>query len=159
MGFLSVMVHIIVIMATGLYVGMLPIAPGLWGSALALLLWSFCRKLALSIYMGITVGLFFLGLLIAEHAENIFARQDAGPIVIDEVLGIFITLTPASKLRLGWLYGFLLFIILDGLKPFPASWIDTHLHGGWGIMLDDVIAGIYASLILYTAISFVSKKK
>ncbi|MDJ0721676.1 MAG: phosphatidylglycerophosphatase A [Desulfobacterales bacterium] len=149
---------IIVIIATGLYSEMLPIAPLLWGSALGLSLWYFCRRLALSVYIAIAAGLFVIGLFAAEHAERIFARQDARPIVIDEILGIFITLTPASKLRLGWLYGFLIFIILDGIKPFPASWIDTHWHGGWGIMMDDLIAGIYASIILYTVIYFVSKK-
>jgi len=151
--------HIIVIIATGLYSGMLPIVPGLWGSALALLFWYHCRNLARSIYLGLITALFFIGLLAAEHAESIFAQQDASPIVIDEILGIFITLTPVSKLRFGWLYGFLIFLILDGLKPFPVSWIDTNLKGGLGIMMDDLVAGIYALLLLHIVSYFLSKKK
>jgi phosphatidylglycerophosphatase A len=151
--------QIIVIIATGLYSGMLPIIPGLWGAALGLFFWFFCKNLVLPIYAGITTGLFFIGLLAAEHAERIFAQQDASPIVIDEIFGIFITLTTASKLRFGWLYGFLIFIVLDGLKPFPVSWIDTNVHGGLGIMMDDFIVGIYAFLFLNIVIYYLSKKK
>jgi phosphatidylglycerophosphatase A len=110
-------------------------------------------------YIGITACLFFIGLLAAEHAESIFAQQDASPIVIDEILGVFITLTAVSKLRFGWLFGFLIFIILDGLKPFPASWLDTNLHGGFGIMMDDLVAGIYALIFLHIVIYFLSKKR
>jgi phosphatidylglycerophosphatase A len=150
--------HIIVFIATGIYSGMLPIVPGLWGSALALLFWYFCKDLVLSVYIGIVAGLFFIGLFAAEHAEIIFAQKDASPIVIDEILGIFVTLTPASKIRFGWLYGFFLFLILDGFKPFPASWIDTNLHGGLGIMMDDLVVGMYAFLFLNIVIYFVEKK-
>jgi phosphatidylglycerophosphatase A len=69
--------------------------------------------------------------------------------VIDEVFGIFITLASAPKRPWYWLLGYLVFLILDGLKPFPISWLDTHLQGGLGIMLDDMVAGIYASLFLH----------
>jgi phosphatidylglycerophosphatase A len=151
--------HIIIIIATGAYSGMLPIVPGLWGSALGLLLWFFCKNLVLSIYIGITVGLFFIGILAAEHAERIFSQQDASPIVIDEILGIFVTLTAVSRFRFGWLFGFLIFIILDGLKPFPASWLDANLHGGWGIMMDDLVVGIYALLFLHLVIYYPFTKK
>ena len=150
---------IIVIIATGIYAGMLPIVPGIWGSALALLFWYFCKKGELSSYIGITAGLFFIGTMVAEHAESIFAQQDASPIVVDEILGIFVTLTPASKIRFGWLYGFLIFSILDGLKPFPASWLDTNLHGGLGIMMDDLVAGIYALLLLHILIYLLLRKE
>jgi phosphatidylglycerophosphatase A len=150
--------HVFVFIATGMYSGMLPILPGVWGSALAVLLWSLCRTLSLSIYISITAGLFFIGGLAAGHAESFFAQKDASPIVIDEILGIFIALTNAKKIPYGWLFGFLSFIILDGLKPFPASWFDTHLPGGLGIMMDDLAVGIYAFLLLSTAIHFYSKK-
>ena len=148
---------IIVIIATGAYSGMLPIAPGVWGSALALSLWSICKNLSLKMYFVILSGLFFIGWIAARHAESIFAQKDASPIVIDEIFGIFIALTNASKIRLGWLFGFLIFIILDGLKPFPASWMDTHLQGGLGIMLDDLVAGIYALFFLHLANHFFVK--
>lgn len=138
---------------------MLPIVPGLWGSALALMFWYFCKDLALPMYIGVTAGIFFIGLFAAEHAEGIFALQDAGPIVIDEIFGIFVALTAVSKFRFGWLLGFLIFIILDGLKPLPASWLDTNLHGGLGIMMDDLVVGVYALLFLHIGFHFFSKKK
>lgn len=151
--------HIIVIIATGFYSGMLPILPGVCGSAVGLVFWFFCKNLSLSKYMGVTAGLFFIGLWAADHAERIFAQKDASPIVIDEILGIFITLTAVSKLRFGWLFGFLFFVILDGLKPFPARWLDTYLGGGLGIMMDDFVVGIYALLFLHLILYFLMKKK
>jgi phosphatidylglycerophosphatase A len=151
--------HIIVLVATGVYSGMLPFIPGLWGSLLALPLWYFCRNLALSVYLGLTTGLFFIGCMVAERAEKIFAQKDASAIVVDEILGIFIALIPVLKIRLGWIFGFIAFIILDGLKPFPASILDTQLPGGLGIMMDDLVVGFYALLFLNILIFFLSRTK
>lgn len=137
------------IIATGFYTGMIPIVPGFWGSAFALILWYFCKNFSLPLYVAVTAGIFLLGGFAAAAAEMKLSQTDASPIVIDEILGIFVTLIAAPKIRLFWLWGFLTFLILDGLKPFPASWIDAYLNGGWGIMLDDVVVGIYALLILH----------
>ena len=63
-------------------------------------------------------------------------------------MGMFIALTLAPNHPIAWLLGFVLFRIFDVLKPFPVSWLDTHLHGGIGIMMDDVMAGIYALVSL-----------
>ena len=68
--------HIIVLMATGSYTGMIPIVPGLWGSVLALVFWRFTKNISLAIYIGIAAGLFFIGLITAEYAEGIFAQMD-----------------------------------------------------------------------------------
>ena len=141
--------QIIYIIATGFYTGVFPVVPGVWGSSLALLIWYFCKKFPLPLYSAVTAGIFFIGAFAAGAAEIKFAQMDASPIVIDEILGIFVTLVFASRDRFFWLAGFLVFCILDGLKPFPASWIDTHLQGGWGIMLDDVVVGFYALLVLH----------
>ncbi len=77
-------------------------------------------------------------------AEKILDRPDAGPIVIDEILGMFITLTLAPNGSGSWILGFALFRIFDIFKPFPVSWFDKKIHGGIGIMMDDVMAGLYA---------------
>jgi phosphatidylglycerophosphatase A len=137
------------IIATGFYTGMIPILPGVWGSAFALILWYFCKNFSLPLYVAVTTGIFLIGGFAAGAAEIKLAQTDASPIVIDEILGIFVTLIAAPKVRFSWLWGFLTFLILDGLKPFPASWIDASLKGGWGIMLDDVVVGIYALLALH----------
>jgi phosphatidylglycerophosphatase A len=88
--------------------------------------------------------LFVVGFLTAGSAEKIFDKPDPGSIVIDEIMGIFVALTLAPNHPVAWLLGFILFRIFDVWKPFPVSWLDTHLHGGIGIMMDDVLAGIYA---------------
>ena len=139
---------LIVALATGLYSGKIPFAPGTWGSAFALIPWYFCRGLSLANYLIVIAVLFVVGFLTAGSAEKILDRPDPGAIVIDEIMGMFITLTLAPNHPVAWLLGFILFRIFDVLKPFPVSWLDTHLHGGIGIMMDDVMAGIYALICL-----------
>ena len=139
---------LIVALATGLYSGKIPFAPGTWGSAFALIPWYFCRGLSLANYLIVMAVLFVVGFLTAGSAEKILDRPDPGAIVIDEIMGMFITLTLAPNHPVAWLLGFILFRIFDVLKPFPVSWLDTHLHGGIGIMMDDVMAGIYALICL-----------
>jgi len=139
---------LIVALATGLYSGRIPFAPGTWGSAFALIPWYFCRGLSLVNYLIVLAVIFVVGFLTSGSAEKILDRPDPGCIVIDEILGMFITLTLAPNHPAAWLLGFVLFRIFDVLKPFPVSWFDTHLHGGIGIMMDDVMAGIYALICL-----------
>ena len=139
---------VILFIATGFYSGMIPKAPGTWGSIFALLPWYLCRGLTLRWYLGTLAFLFIFGFLTAGSAEKLLNRPDPGCIVIDEILGIFITLTLAPNHPAAWFLGFLLFRIFDIFKPFPVSWFDTHVHGGIGIMLDDVVAGIYALISL-----------
>ncbi|MEJ2134079.1 MAG: phosphatidylglycerophosphatase A [Desulfofustis sp.] len=139
---------LIVALATGLYSGKIPFAPGTWGSAFALIPWYFCRGLSLANYLIVMAVLFVVGFLTAGSAEKILDRPDPGAIVIDEIMGMFVTLTLAPNHPVAWLLGFILFRIFDVLKPFPVSWLDTHLHGGIGIMMDDVMAGIYALVCL-----------
>jgi phosphatidylglycerophosphatase A len=139
---------LIVALATGLYSGKIPFAPGTWGSAFALIPWYFCRGLSLVNYLIVLAVIFVVGFLTSGSAEKILDRPDPGCIVIDEILGMFITLTLAPNHPAAWLLGFVLFRIFDVLKPIPVSWFDTHLHGGIGIMMDDVMAGIYALICL-----------
>lgn len=140
--------RLIMLIATGGYSGTIAKAPGTWGSLAALIPWFFCRQLPLPLYLALMAALFIIGFLAAGAAEKLLDRPDPGCIVIDEFIGIFITLTAAPDNPLYWLLGFLLFRLFDILKPFPVSWLDTHLHGGIGIMMDDVMAGIYALVSL-----------
>ena len=140
--------RLIVALATGFYSGKIPFAPGTWGSAFALIPWYFCRGLSLANYLIVLAVLFVVGFLTAGSAEKIFDKPDPGSIVIDEIMGVFVALTLAPNHPVAWLLGFILFRIFDIWKPFPVSWLDTHLHGGIGIMMDDVMAGIYALVSL-----------
>ncbi|MCF8055150.1 MAG: phosphatidylglycerophosphatase A [Desulfocapsa sp.] len=139
---------IIMFLATGFYSGNLPKAPGTWGSLAALVPWFFMRNLPLPSYLGMVGVVFVVGCVLAGSAEKILDQADAGPIVIDEFVGMFVTLIAAPNHPAAWLLGFLLFRCFDVLKPFPVSWFDQRIHGGFGIMMDDVVAGLYALLSL-----------
>ncbi len=134
--------------ATGCSIGRLPKAPGTWGSLAAFLPWFFIRGLSLPLYLAIVAALFVVGFFASGAAEKIMDRPDPGCIVIDEIVGMLITLTQAPAHPAAWLLAFILFRLFDIFKPFPVSWLDRHIHGGLGIMLDDVMAGIYALVCL-----------
>ena len=135
-------------LATGLYVGKIPKAPGTWGSLAALLPWFFIKDLPMQAYLLLLGVVFVVGFFVSGSAEKIIDTPDAGCIVIDEILGMFITLIAAPEHPLAWILGFILFRIFDIWKPFPVSWFDQRIHGGIGIMMDDVIAGVYALGVL-----------
>jgi phosphatidylglycerophosphatase A len=134
--------------ATGAYSGYLPKAPGTWGSLVGILLWIPLRNLPVGTYGTIVTALFILGTAAAGAAEKIVDRGDPGLVVIDEIVGQLIALSMAPHHPVAVLAGFALFRFFDILKPFPVGWLDQHIHGGMGIMLDDVIAGFYALIIL-----------
>jgi len=141
-------IRLIMLIATGLGSGYLPKAPGTWGSLLGLALWFPLQLVPSQTYPVVLVCLFFIGVFAAGAAEKILDRADPGIVVIDEVLGQLIALAGAPAHPLVLLSGFLLFRVCDIVKPFPVGWVDRHLHGGLGIMLDDVVAGLYALALL-----------
>ncbi|TKB07592.1 phosphatidylglycerophosphatase A [Desulforhopalus sp. IMCC35007] len=138
----------IMAIATGLYAGKMKKAPGTWGSLAAFVPWFFLKDLSLTSYLVMLVCVFVLGFFVSGSAEKILDTPDAGCIVIDEILGMFITLLAAPAHPIAWLLGFALFRLFDIFKPFPVSWFDQRIHGGIGIMMDDVVAGIYALICL-----------
>lgn len=134
--------------ATGFGAGYLPKAPGTWGSLLALPLHFFLRQLTPSHYALALGAIFFIAVITAGQAEKILDRKDPGVIVIDEVIGMLITLIAAPNNPLIWLLGFALFRFFDIFKPYPIRLIDQRINGGLGIVLDDVLAGIYSLIVL-----------
>ena len=130
------------------YVGFFPIAPGTAGSLAALALFAFVRWIGMPAFELVTiVAVLAIGIWSADGAERALGRKDPGPVVIDEVLGMLITLALLPVSLTGVLVGFLLFRLFDVVKPYPAGRME-HLPGGYGIMLDDAMAGLYAHLVL-----------
>lgn len=140
--------QLIMALATGFYAGKIKKAPGTWGSLAAFVPWFFFKDLPLGTYVIVLIALFVLGFFVSGSAEKLLDSPDAGCIVVDEILGMFITLLAAPSHPGAWILGFLLFRIFDIFKPFPVSWFDQRIHGGIGIMMDDVAAGIYALISL-----------
>ena len=140
--------RLIMFIASGAYLGYLPKAPGTWGSLLGVGIWAGMHRFSLYPYAGVVVALFVIGIFCAGSAEKILDKGDPGIVVIDEIVGQLIALAGTPFHPAAALLGFALFRGFDILKPFPVNWMDKHLHGGLGIMLDDVIAGLYALVIL-----------
>jgi phosphatidylglycerophosphatase A len=133
-------------LATALGVGYIPIASGTFGSAVGLVLWWLMP--AAPVYQGLLiVALFALGSWAAGVAERRFSRTDPSQVVIDEVLGMWMTLFLNPVGWAGAVAAFLLFRIFDILKPFPADRFE-RLPGGVGVMADDAMAAVYANLVL-----------
>lgn len=142
-------------LALGFGSGLSPIIPGtmgtLVGMPLVLLLSLYIPTL---LYVGVTVLACVVGVLICQKTADSMQVHDHGSIVWDEIAGILITflLVPLSVKTA--LFGFVLFRLLDMLKPWPISYFDKHIHGGAGIMLDDIIAGGVACVSLHLALMF-----
>ena len=130
------------------YIGFFPVAPGTIGSAAGVVVYLAGRRAALPyLELVIIVALAVAGTALTRPCEEDLRCVDPGPIVIDEVMGMLMTL---FMIPVGWggiLLGFLLFRALDVMKPFPARQLE-RLHGGFGVMADDAMAAIYANLAL-----------
>jgi len=133
------------LITTVLGTGYFPKAPGTVGSLVAVLLFWFL-PLTVAQLAILLVALFFLGVWSATYVEN-QEGTDPGKVVIDEVVGQGVALILIPKTILFYLAAFSLFRIFDILKPFPVKQIE-RFHGGWGIMSDDVMAGIYTNIVL-----------
>jgi phosphatidylglycerophosphatase A len=140
--------------ATGLGSGYFPLAPGTAGSVLGLALVIAFRQTSLTpLWLGVSLAafaglLFFVGVWSAGKAEKVFGRVDPGQVVIDEVVGQIITFVATPRVTWkGLLVGFILFRVFDIVKPFPARRAE-RFPGGWGIMMDDLIAGLYSLIVL-----------
>jgi phosphatidylglycerophosphatase A len=130
------------------YVGFFPIAPGTAGSAAALALYALVRWVGEPSLEAVVIAVIFgAGLWASTRAEVVLGITDPGPVVIDEVLGMLLTLAWLPLSLTGVLVGFVVFRMLDVLKPFPAGRLE-HAPRGWGIMLDDAMAGVYGQLVM-----------
>ena len=145
------------------YIGYIKFAPGTWGSLAAILILYPIIKytmLSLEVLIIIFITLFFISNLFINYFSNFTNSNDSKHIVIDEFLGIFIILIFYDFI---FIYNdfitliliFLIFRIFDVLKIFPANYIDTNLKNGYGVMMDDIVAGIYTIFTLMILNAFI----
>ncbi len=140
------------LLATGFGSGLSPWVPGTMGSLASIPFWWLMTCLPLPLYyllvlLGISVGIY-----LCHRTAKDMGVHDHGSIVWDEFIGMWITLMTIPAHNWQWVTaGFLVFRLLDMWKPWPIRWFDRNVPGGMGIMVDDIVAGVFAAAILYIA--------
>ena len=130
------------------HLGYAPVAPGTFGSAAGLVLFYLVRAAGSTIVeIAVVITLFVVGVWSANVSEQYIGGKDPAPVIIDEVVGMLITLACLPVTPLGALVGFLLFRLLDVVKPWPAARFEG-LPGGLGVMADDAMAALYGNLVM-----------
>ena len=142
-------------LAFGFGSGLLPIAPGTWGSFFTALVYWWFAPVDLYVLLGISAVLFVLGIWICGTSSRRLGVHDHGGIVWDEIVGMLLTLSVVPPEPLWIVAAFFAFRLFDVWKPWPIRDVDHSLHGGLGIMLDDVLAAAYAALALFILQRFI----
>ena len=139
--------RLILLMATGLGVGYAPVAPGTFGTLIAIPIFLFFSTIPFPIYELTLFAFFFLSSWVSERAGSRWGKKDDQRIVIDEIMGFFVTMLWIPKTVVFVTLAFFLFRFFDILKPPPIRRLEG-VRGGFGVVLDDVLAGAYANIIL-----------
>jgi len=141
------MIRVILLFATGLGVGFSPVVPGTMGTLLAIPIFLLVSSIPSPVYEWTIIAFFFLACWVSDKAQSHWGKKDDQRIVIDEIMGFFATMMWLPKTALFITLGFVLFRIFDILKPPPVRRLE-QMRGGYGVVLDDVMAGIYANIVL-----------
>ncbi|KOO07696.1 phosphatidylglycerophosphatase A [Vibrio hepatarius] len=143
------------LLATGFGSGLSPIVPGTMGTLASLPFYLLLAHLSLPLYGLVVIASCVIGVKICQVTSDDMGVHDHGSIVWDEFAGMWITMLVVPMLGLAvfdwkWLAtGFVLFRFFDMVKPWPIGWLDKRVHGGLGIMIDDIVAGVMAGVALY----------
>jgi phosphatidylglycerophosphatase A len=146
-------------LACGFGSGLAPIAQGTFGSLAALLPWLLLRELPLPLYVVILLSGFAVGVWACNVASRALGVADHRSLVWDEFIGQWMALMPLLVLPAPWwavVLGFGLFRLFDVWKPWPIRWLDRRVKGGMGVMIDDVVAGVFAAVVLALGLLFLS---
>ena len=139
--------YFIIVLASGFGAGYSPIAPGTFGTLVAIPIYLVLSHIPFPIYELTLLTFFFLSSWISDRAQNYWGRKDHPRIVIDEILGFLVTMLWVPKNPLLIILGFFLFRFFDIVKPPPLR-LAEKVKGGYGVVLDDVGAGVYSNVIL-----------
>jgi phosphatidylglycerophosphatase A len=147
--------YISIFIATGGGVGYFPYISGTIGTLVGIPIYILLSKINPFLYIFISGILFFIGVKSSGYVEELFNVKDSRRIVIDEILGYIVTMFMINNTKKNILIGFILFRLFDILKIFPIRYIDERMEGGYGIVIDDVVAGIYANLIFRILLKYI----
>jgi phosphatidylglycerophosphatase A len=139
---------LITFLATGFGSGLSPYAPGTAGTLVGVLICLLCLPMPWMLRLSFVLVLLTLSIYVSQKAEEIYQKKDDQRIVIDEIIGLQITMLPVAINVLNLCAAFVLFRIFDIWKPFPVRNMQGF-PGGWGVVIDDVAAGIYAGIVLW----------
>ncbi|MDA8431521.1 MAG: phosphatidylglycerophosphatase A [Nitrospiraceae bacterium] len=139
--------NILTQIATLSFIGYLPVAPGTWGSVAGLLFVALTRVPSPALAAIVAAGT-VLGVIAADAAEKEIGETDSGHIIIDEFVGYLVSVVFVPHTFVYLLAAFLLFRFFDILKPFPIGMVEKKLSGGWGVMADDIAAGLIVNMVL-----------
>ena len=142
------------LLATCFTIGLVPLAPGTVGTVVAILPVLAMQSLPLLTHVLIVAAMVVMGIVICDMSARKLGEKDPGIIVWDEVTGFCIAMIGISIEPLTLIVGFLLFRILDIVKPFPINWANSRVKGGLGIMLDDVLAGLITNVALVLFVAY-----
>ena len=142
----------VLFLASGFFIGTVPFAPGTFGSVIGLPICFLISRLDILIGVICTVLFILFAIWVAAAAEKVLKKRDAGEIVIDEIAGLIVTFIGLPFTLKTVIAGFIIFRTFDILKPFPIRFLEKKVAGGSGVVLDDVLAGLYANLIIRLAI-------
>jgi phosphatidylglycerophosphatase A len=149
------LLHPVDFLALGFGSGLLPVAPGTAGTLAAIPVYLVLQPLATPWYLALVVLLALAGIAVCGITASRLDVHDHPAIVWDEIVGYLVTMTFAPP---GWLWivlGFLLFRLFDITKPWPIRWFDRQVGGGLGIMLDDLLAGVFSAALLQLLVAVV----
>ncbi|MBF0131280.1 MAG: phosphatidylglycerophosphatase A [Magnetococcales bacterium] len=134
-------------------IGRLGAAPGTLGTLATLPLCWVVMRTGMAWHLLVLAVVVVVGTWAAHRSASLLENKDPKEVVVDEMAGMLLTMVGASEGWFGLWVGFLAFRLFDIWKPWPVNWLDRHVSGGWGIMVDDLAAGIYAGLVV-TIVTF-----
>lgn len=146
--------HPLDFLALGFGSGLVPTGPGTAGTVVAIPVYLLLQPLPVTVYAALVAALFIVGIPVCAHAARRMGVHDHPGIVWDEIVGYLVTMTFAPQ---GWLWiaaGFILFRLFDIAKPWPIRLLDRKVGGGFGIMVDDLLAGIFAAALLQLLVMY-----
>ena len=143
------------LLSLGFGTGLAPLAPGTFGTLIAVPLYLLLAQFDLAWYLAITAAGFAIGIWLCGRTSDALGKHDHGAIVWDEIVGFWVTMIAVPAAWQWILLGFVLFRLFDIVKPWPIRLVDSRMRGGLGIMFDDLLAGLYALVCIQIALRII----